>query len=79
LKVKVELQAYLEEYSPAGRPAFDYVVPEGARVADLITQLGIPHEMATVVIVGQTAARMDDPLHEGDTVTVIPPLAGGAR
>lgn len=78
MRVKVELQAYLEEYSPAGRPAFDYVVPDGALVRDLITQLGIPHEMATVVIVGQTAARMDDALHEGDTVTVIPPLAGGS-
>lgn len=78
MKVKVELQAYLEEYSPAGSPAFEYAVPDGARVGDLITQLGIPHEMATVVIVGQTAARMDDPLHEGDTITVIPPLAGGA-
>lgn len=78
MKITVELQAYLEEYSPVGKSSFEYSVPEGALVSDLISRLGIPEEMATVVIVGQTAARMSDPLHEGDTVTVIPPLAGGS-
>lgn len=77
MKITVELQAYLAEYSPVGKSSFEYSVPEGAVVSDLISRLGIPEEMATVVIVGQTAAHMSDPLHEGDAVTVIPPLAGG--
>ena len=77
MKVKVELQAYLEQYSPDGQGVFEYELAEGASVHDLIRRLNVPEELASVIIVSNSAAAMDHVLREGDHVTLIPPLAGG--
>ena len=77
MKIKVDLQAYLEQYSPDGQQAFEYELPEGAFVRDLVTRLGIPGDLASIIIVGNTNATPSHPLTEGDRVTLIPPLAGG--
>jgi molybdopterin converting factor small subunit len=77
MKVRVELQAYLEQYSPNGNDLFDYELPDGARVLDLVTKLGIPGDLASVIIVSDTNADPSHELKEGDRVTLIPPLAGG--
>jgi molybdopterin converting factor small subunit len=77
MKVKVELQAYLQEYSPDGQPAFDYELPEGSRVRDLVAKLRIPDEMAAVIVLNGRSGDYEDPVQEGDTVTLVPPLAGG--
>ncbi len=77
MRINVDLQAYLDQYSPHAQSAFDFELPDGSQVKDLIATLGIPYEVASVVIVGKTVATMAQPLQEGDSVTVIPPLAGG--
>jgi molybdopterin converting factor small subunit len=77
MKVKVELQAYLEQYSPNGDDAFEFELPEGALVRDLVSKLGVPDELASIIIVGNTNADPSHPLKEADTVILIPPLAGG--
>jgi sulfur-carrier protein len=77
MRVKVELQAYLEQYSPNGNDLFDYELPEGASVGDLVSKLGIPPDLASVIIVSDTNADPSHELKEGDRVTLIPPLAGG--
>jgi len=77
MKVKVELQAYLEQYSPNGQEVFDYEVPDGALVSDLVRKLGVPEELASIIIVGDTNAAPSHPLKEADRVILIPPLAGG--
>jgi sulfur-carrier protein len=77
MKVQVELQAYLDQYSPNGQSEVEVDVPEGARVADILQKLTIPEDMAQVIIVGNVNAGTDHPLSEGDRVTLIPPLAGG--
>ena len=77
MKVKVELQAYLEQYSPNGNDVFDYEVPDGSRVLDLVTKLGIPADLASVIIVSDQNTDPSYALKEGDRVILIPPLAGG--
>jgi molybdopterin converting factor small subunit len=77
MKVKVELQAYLEQYSPNGNDLFEYEVPDGASVQDLVTKLRIPPDLASVIIVGDQNTDQSYALKEGDHVIVIPPLAGG--
>ncbi len=77
MKVHVELQAYLEQYAPGGQPLFDHELPEGAAVHSLVRSLRLPEELAAVIIVNDTNADFSHPLHEGDRVIVIPPLAGG--
>jgi len=77
MKVRVELQAYLDQYSPNGQDTFDYEIPDGARVKDLVVKLGMHEELASVIIVGNTNADPSHALKEGDRVILIPPLAGG--
>lgn len=77
MKVKVELQAYLEQYSPDGGDVFDYEVPEGSLVRDLVAGLRMPPDLASIIIVGDANADPSQELKEGDRVIIIPPLAGG--
>ena len=75
--VTVQLQTYLEQYSPDGQSLFEYTLPEGATVQTLVRQLNVPRELASVIVLNDRIADLPDPLHEGDQVTLIPPLAGG--
>jgi molybdopterin converting factor small subunit len=77
MKVKVELQAYLEQYSPNGNDLFEYEVPDSSRVSDLVEKLGLPTDLASVVIVSDENTNLAHVLKEGDRVILIPPLAGG--
>jgi molybdopterin converting factor small subunit len=78
MKVRVELQAYLLQYSPDDIAVFDYEMPEGASVGDLIRRLHVPEDLASVIIVGDSNTTTAHVLTEGDRVTLVPPLAGGS-
>jgi molybdopterin converting factor small subunit len=77
MQVTVDLQAYLDQYSPDGQSVFEYTLPEGASVQTLVRRLNLPDELAGVIVVNDRSADFPDPLHEGDRVILIPPLAGG--
>jgi len=77
MRVRVELHGYLEQYTPTGQSFFDYEIPEGASVGRLIRSLGLTDDLTSVIIVNDKATGPDHTLHEGDRVTLIPPLAGG--
>lgn len=81
MKITVELQSYLDQYSPSGDDArvFSYEMSEGATVGDLIRKLHISSELASVIAVSDEAADETRALKEGDRVTLIPPIAGGYR
>ena len=75
--VTVQLQTYLEQYSPNGQSLFEYTLPEGATVQTLVRQLNVPEELASVIVLNERIADFPERLHEGDRVTLIPPLSGG--
>jgi molybdopterin converting factor small subunit len=77
MKLKVELQAYLDQYAPGVDPTFDYEMVDGATVRDVVEKLGIPAELAGVIVVSDAATGPDHVLRDGDRVTLLPPLAGG--
>jgi len=77
MKVRVQLQAYLEQYSPNGSETFDYEVPDGALVSDLTAKLGVPGDLASIIIVSNENTTPQHALKDGDRVILIPPLAGG--
>ncbi len=79
MKVTIELQAYLDRYSPVGDPHFQVDLPNGATVEGLLRHLGIPDDMAQVIIVNNQNVGFEHPLKEGDHVILIPPLAGGGQ
>ncbi len=77
MRVTVELQAYLEQYSPNGQAVFEYTLPDGATVQTLVRQLSIPEEMASVIVLNDRSVDFVVSLHDGDVVTLFPPLSVG--
>jgi molybdopterin converting factor small subunit len=77
MKVRVKLESYLDQYAPGDEAVFDCELPEGATIRDLNRKLGVPEEMASVIVVGGDATTVEHTLGDGDRVTIIPPIAGG--
>ena len=51
MQVTVELQTYLEQYSPNGQSLFECTLPEGATAPTLVRQLTVPEELASVIVI----------------------------
>src|SRR2546426_5367486 len=79
LKVEVRLFAAFLAYLPAPAPqgAVTLDVPEASTVDDIARRLGIPADLARVVLVNGQDAPPGRPLTGGDGGTIFPPLAGG--
>jgi molybdopterin converting factor small subunit len=77
MKLNVELQVYLKEYSPSGDTKFDFEMADGSTVTQLVDALGVPDELANIVIVSGENTDQAHKLKDGDHVILIPPLAGG--
>lgn len=80
MKVEVRLFATLASFLPAhGRDgAADLEIPEGSTVTEVTRCLGIPPDLARVVLVNGRDVGSEAPLTARDVVTIFPPLAGGA-
>jgi molybdopterin converting factor small subunit len=80
MRVDVRLFATLAVYLPfpAEGAGARIEVPDGSTVGQVIRRLGIPDEFPRITLLNGLDADPEQPLHEGDTVSVFPPLAGGA-
>jgi molybdopterin converting factor small subunit len=73
-----EFRDYLPDGAVGGRARIE--LPEGATVFHLVEQLGLPFEVeegVLVAAVNDEVADLQAALHEGDVVSMFPPLAGG--
>lgn len=77
MKVKVNTFANLRDYAPGGRRPIDLSLPDGATVADLLAALRIPPTVQAVMLVNGRRAEAATLLHDGDDVTLFPPMEGG--
>jgi len=77
MRVRVGLHGSLEQYTLTGQSVFDCELPEGASVGRLTRSLGLADDLTSVILVNNKTTGPDHTLHEGDCVTLIPPLAGG--
>lgn len=81
MRVRVRLFAALRE--ALGRSALELELPAAARVEDAWQALLrerpelAPYRGRLAVAVNRAYAAFDAPLHEGDEVAFIPPVAGG--
>ena len=50
---------------------------EGTTVLELLERAGIPPLEVAIVLVDGRHAKLDQSLHDGETVAVFPPIAGG--
>jgi molybdopterin converting factor small subunit len=80
VRVEVRLFANLAAFLPPhGRDGVaELEIPDRSTVADVTRQLGIPLDLARVVLVNGHDAVSEAPLAPRDVVTIFPPLAGGS-
>lgn len=78
MKITVELQGYLDQYAPTEEATFAYEMPDGATVGDVMKRLHLPEDLSAAAIVGGEASDPAQTLSEGDRLTLVPPLGGGA-
>ena len=80
MKVEVRLFATLASFLPThGRDgAAELELPEGSTVTEVTRCLGIPPDLARVVLVNGRDIGPEARLAARDVVTIFPPLAGGA-
>jgi molybdopterin converting factor small subunit len=83
MEVEVKLYAALRRYRPAAAPGaphhpFTLSLADGATVATLARQLGIPEGMVNAAAVNDEAVEPSFALHDGDQVGLFPPTAGGS-
>jgi molybdopterin converting factor small subunit len=81
VKVEVRLFATLAPFLPThGRDgAAELEIPEGSTVTEICRRLGIPSDLARVVLVNGRDIGPDAPLKAHDVVSIFPPLAGGTH
>lgn len=54
-------------------------IEEGARVQDVVNLLGAPERLVYALLVNGERGGLDQPLGDGDEVTLMPPFTGGAE
>jgi molybdopterin converting factor small subunit len=80
MKITLRLFANLRKKLPPDSPRghCELELADGATVRDVLKQMGIPEESAQMILVnGEQDSNLARPLHDGDTVSIFPPLAGG--
>ena len=79
MRVEVRLFATLATFLPSdGRDGTaELEIPEGSTVTDVARRLGIPPDLARVVLVNGRDIGSEARLTSRDVVTIFPPLAGG--
>lgn len=79
MHVRVTLHGVLRKRVPAADNAGSATVdvPDGATVADVIAQLGIPPKHAGMLVSGNEHLELGSVLSNGQELNVFPPLAGG--
>jgi molybdopterin converting factor small subunit len=80
VRVEVRLFATLASFLPAHSRdgAAELELPEGSTVTEVTRCLGIPPDLARVVLVNGRDIGSEARLAARDVVTIFPPLAGGA-
>ncbi|NOQ51184.1 MAG: molybdopterin synthase sulfur carrier subunit [Desulfuromonadales bacterium C00003093] len=49
----------------------------GTRIQDVLDSLQLPEQILGIVLINGVHAELDDLLHDGDSLTVLPILDGG--
>ena len=79
MKIEVRLFATLATYLPDesdGRSA-TLEIPDGGMVGDVVRSLGIPEDTPFITMINGRDATLDQPLADGNVLSLFPPLAGG--
>ncbi len=81
MEVKLRLFATLRKHLPPGSKAGKIILAldQDATIREVIQQLDIPEALAHMVLVnGEQTRALDRVLVDGDSLSIFPPVAGGA-
>lgn len=80
MKVRLQLFAHLADYLPqdAEGDGVTLELPEGALVSGVLSSLRIPPSVPFLSVVNGHEVDDSQPLHDGDELTIFPPLSGGS-
>jgi len=79
LQIEARVFATLRKYFPElgiGEPLKIQVEP-GTTLGELREQLGLPANEVTIIMCNNVQVEPDQPIHDGDRIAFIPPIAGG--
>ena len=79
MDIEVNLFATLRDYLPKGSSRFycKMEVDEHTRVQDILERLKIPEEIPKIILINGVHGKKEQPLKDGDVVSIFPPVAGG--
>lgn len=74
MEIEVRLFAGLRQFAQQN----DKIeLDDGKSVSDLLERLGIPPSKVAIILVNGRHAEQDQPLQDGETVSLFPAIAGG--
>ncbi len=72
------MEIEVRRYGAGGRPVAQQVeLPAGSRIVDLLARLELSEDDVGFLLVNRGDGSFERILHDGDRVTIIPPIAGG--
>jgi molybdopterin converting factor small subunit len=78
MKITLKLFATLREHiKNHGNGACEVALRETATVQDVLTLFQIPEDIPKIILVNGVQKSACDMLHDGDTLSIFPPIAGG--
>ena len=80
MKVRLRLFAHLADYLPpdADGDGVTLKLPDGAPVSAILGRLRIPEHVPYLSVVNGHEVEDSHLLHDGDELTLFPPLSGGS-
>ena len=80
MDIEVRLFSLLSKYLPddaTGR-SVRLTVPDGATVSQVMEQMGVPMGLTKLIFIDSVHSKPDTVLHDGNVLSVFPPIAGGS-
>ena len=74
MKLEIKLFASLQKFMPN---AEKIELDDNSTVHDLLEKIGINSSEIAITLVNGRHVDLDQRLHEGETVAIFPPIAGG--
>ena len=74
MKVEIKLFASLQKFMPNAEKV---ELDNNCTVLDLLEKIGINSSEVAIILVNGRHVDLDQRLHEGETVAIFPPIAGG--
>lgn len=79
MEIEIRLFATFRNYLPEGTNGFAFkkTLEKETTVGEAIKELNLPEDTPKIILIKGNHAKEDYILHDGDVVSIFPPIAGG--